>query len=394
MNLIDSLLPGVAESPNIHPMLVHFPAALLPVAFVLAALAWWRYPQLWLSARLVLVFGVLGSLAAGATGLIAQESMPHGPGSLVATHRTFMLVSIGLAISAALLMLSRRLVASRRHQMLALGALGILNGVVVLGADRGALVSLRLREGAPRGADGAPAETAANTKANQGTQGDHDPTTPILPLPAGNAERGRDLWGVLECAGCHGAPEKQEGPGIPPTLEHAGSILQPAWVASYLMKPHRIRWIDENKRPIQRMPDFHLAPDEAADLAAFLAARVSPEKFPTEPVAKPFTAEEVDEGRGLYDQYACKNCHRLDGKGTDFGPPLDGAGDRLEPAFLYALLMKPKAVIPRTPMKDFGLWEEEARSLTAYVSSLRAIPARVSNDTRTPADSSSTAQLR
>ena len=33
--------------------------------------------------------------------------------------------------------------------------------------------------------------------------------------------------------------------------------------------------------------------------------------------------------------------------------------------------MLPKHIVPGTPMKDFGLWEDKARSLTAYPLSLR-----------------------
>lgn len=369
MNLLDKLLPGIAEATSIHPMLVHFPAALLPVAFVLAALAWRRYPQLWLSTRLVLAFGALGSVAAVATGLIAQEGMPHGPGSLVAVHRTFMLIATGLTIAVTLFAFSGRLIDSRRRQLLLLAGLALVNGVVVLGADRGALVSARLGGGGRE--PGVPAGAAEDRAAEVGTTGDGAASS----LPPGDANRGHALWEALECASCHSSEGRKEAPGIPPTLEHAGSMLDPSWTGRYLMDPHRIRWVDENKRPVQRMPDFDLDPQEASDLAEYLAGREATEAYPGEPVATPFTAEEVEEGRGLYDEYACKNCHVLGGAGIAFGPALDGAGDRLQPAYTYALLMKPRAVIPGTPMKDFGLWEEEGRALTAYVTSLRRVSA-------------------
>jgi cytochrome c2 len=57
----------------------------------------------------------------------------------------------------------------------------------------------------------------------------------------------------------------------------------------------------------------------------------------------------------------------IEGSGDAFGPDLDTAGDRLRPGYVYAFLMDPKGIIPHTPMRDFGLWQEEARNLTAYL---------------------------
>lgn len=69
--------------------------------------------------------------------------------------------------------------------------------------------------------------------------------------------------------------------------------------------------------------------------------------------------------------YACNGCHSIAGSGGRVGPALDKVGARLRPAYLYAFLKDPKGIIPGTPMKDFDLWDEEARSLTAYLSTLK-----------------------
>jgi uncharacterized membrane protein len=73
------LIPTPFESaPNLHPMLVHFPVALLPVALLLFALAWWRKNEgLFTATRACVYLGALGALAAAFTGWNAAGSIPH-----------------------------------------------------------------------------------------------------------------------------------------------------------------------------------------------------------------------------------------------------------------------------------------------------------------------------
>jgi uncharacterized membrane protein len=77
--LFANLLPGLAVMDNIHPLLVHFPIALLSLFFLLdlvgsvANKADWRHAASW--------FLYCGAVFAGLTvtaGLIAAGSIPHG----------------------------------------------------------------------------------------------------------------------------------------------------------------------------------------------------------------------------------------------------------------------------------------------------------------------------
>ena len=158
---------------------------------------------------------------------------------------------------------------------------------------------------------------------------------------------------------------------MPPSLTFAGSRLNPAWVSAYLASPTRRRFADTDRRPEARMPDYHLTREETADLAAYLATRTDSAAFPAGLVeAPPLTRQEAVRGRQLFAEYGCLGCHQLGGTGARLGPALDGAGDRLLAPYVYALLRDPQAVIPGTPMKDFRLWDEENRALTAYMMSL------------------------
>lgn len=356
LHALQRLLPGVAAYPSIHPLLVHFPVALMPTALLFAVLSVGPFPRMHSTARLLLFLGTLGMLASAATGLRAQQLLPHGPGTLVSIHRTIMVATGSLAVLLCLFAVRSRRSESKGSRAILTAGLIVVNTFLVLGADRGALVSLRLRTGSVP----LPSAKMEGPSPAQSAMGS-----------AGDSARGGDLYMRLDCASCHGQDSKIEAPGIPPSLEYAGDKLQADWIQAYLLSPHRIRWIDEGKRPVLRMPDFQLLPSEAMDLAAFLSGKTDSTLFPSGPMSSPpLTAEEVAEGRALVEQYACKGCHSIGGVGTEFGPTLDGVGSRLRPAYMYAFLKRPKTVIPGTPMKDLHLWDEEARSIAAYLSTL------------------------
>ena len=87
---MNSILPGLASAPNVHPMLVHFPLALLPVALAVALLTLWRrHTFLDQMARSLVYVGTLGTIVALATGYLATWSMGHdAPGhDLIHIHR-------------------------------------------------------------------------------------------------------------------------------------------------------------------------------------------------------------------------------------------------------------------------------------------------------------------
>jgi cytochrome c2 len=264
----------------------------------------------------------------------------------------------GLALLLSVLAIRWKQESSRWNGRLLIGGLLVLNALIVMGADRGALVALRFRSGLDLALPpvSEPAVPGASEQLSEGV-----------------ASRGRGLYAKLACGNCHGPDRTLEAPGIPPSLKYAGSKLRAPWIIRYLQEPQRIRWLDTDTRPLVRMPDYQLGPSEASDLASFLATQTDSVGFPVRPIeAPPITETEAEEGRGLVAQYACTGCHTIGGSGNRVGPALDDIGSRLRPAYLYAFLMDPKGIIPGTPMKDFGLWHEEARSLTAYLTTLRA----------------------
>ncbi len=139
---MNSILPGLASAPNVHPMLVHFPLALLPVALAVALLTLWRrHAFLDQMAQSLVYVGTLGAIVALATGYLATWSMGHeAPGhDLIHIHRNWMVATtiLAVALSGFLFFTSRR-----PRTFTAAGIIGLACVVVtlILGADRGALL--------------------------------------------------------------------------------------------------------------------------------------------------------------------------------------------------------------------------------------------------------------
>jgi uncharacterized membrane protein len=97
-----ALLPGLRHLQNIHPLIVHFPIALLPGAALLYVLAWlvkkesWAWTGLWL-----LGLGTLGAAAAVASGLYGAEGVMVAPAvrqHLLVNHERIMLGVLGLSV--------------------------------------------------------------------------------------------------------------------------------------------------------------------------------------------------------------------------------------------------------------------------------------------------------
>lgn len=76
------LFPGITGlASNIHPVIVHFPVAFLTAFFFLELIGvLLRREGLRQAASWMLYLGTLGALAAVATGLLAEDSVPHGEG--------------------------------------------------------------------------------------------------------------------------------------------------------------------------------------------------------------------------------------------------------------------------------------------------------------------------
>ncbi len=164
---MENLFPGIQAMQNLHPVFVHLPLGLLPLALVFQAWAVLsRREDIERVARWLLWIGAVAALAAAGTGLLAEESVEHPEAAheVIELHETLMLTTAGLAAGLALLAAIFRKKSRRLIQMVLLVGLLATNIVLVVGADRGAQLVYEFAVGikpqpAPAPAQGAPAAT-------------------------------------------------------------------------------------------------------------------------------------------------------------------------------------------------------------------------------------------
>jgi uncharacterized membrane protein len=132
--------PGAQHLQNIHPLVVHFPIALLCAAALmywlgcLARRESWQWSGLW-----TLVLGVLGASMAVATGLYAAPGVMLAPSvktALLTYHQRIMIAVLILSTALALWAIAARPMPARgRGAFLAM--LVLLVALVAKGADYG-----------------------------------------------------------------------------------------------------------------------------------------------------------------------------------------------------------------------------------------------------------------
>ena len=154
------------------------------------------------------------------------------------------------------------------------------------------------------------------------------------------------------------------------------------WVKTKLKKPDSFR----TERVLDKMPNFHLAPDEIEALVVLLKG-FNGSKIPAN-YRKILSEKEqiIETGRRLVTKYNCRACHNVEGEGGDiqkylkakaqYPPPLDmgdyHVGERIKSLWLFSFLKEPTPVRTwiKVKMPTFFFTDKEVRDLTAYFEAL------------------------
>lgn len=141
--IIPTLLPGLANMDNIHPLLVHFPLAFLTTFFVLdlagtlAKKQHWRNVASWL-----LYFGTIAAVFTVIAGFVAANSVAHGDDvhEIMERHEHFgvSVLSLAILLSAWRVKSGGVIQGGANGFFLMLAAL--LSVLLMLGADLGGLM--------------------------------------------------------------------------------------------------------------------------------------------------------------------------------------------------------------------------------------------------------------
>ena len=138
--MLNAILPGVQHLQNLHPLIVHFPLALLPSAAVVYLAAWWARRERWAWIGLVLLgLGAVSAAVAVATGLYAEGGVMVARSvraNLLEPHEQFMLATLALGAVAAVWALLARPMPRRGRTLFLLLLLVMLAGMIK-GADYG-----------------------------------------------------------------------------------------------------------------------------------------------------------------------------------------------------------------------------------------------------------------
>ncbi len=184
--------------------------------------------------------------------------------------------------------------------------------------------------------------------------------------PAGNAGK---LMTDLACFSCHRI--NGHGGDMAPDLTWEGSSVQRQWLVDFLKNPGTLR-----PALIRRMPRFNLTDGEVNELTDYImTVYQSPAVDRDSMPLGGHSQGEIELGKQLfYGKYSCQGCHIVDTK-TDkgyIGPTLTHVGSRLTAAWIYQWMKNPQALRPGTIEPNRAMSDEEARSLTAFLISLKA----------------------
>jgi uncharacterized membrane protein len=138
-----TLMPGLANIENVHPLLVHFPIALLSVFFLLDLIACLAKKQHWRdAASYFLYFGAVGAIFTVIAGFQAAYSVIHSEvvHEIMERHEHFgiMVLVLSLILSVWRFRSKATITGGANHFFLILS--GLMCGLMMLGADLGGLM--------------------------------------------------------------------------------------------------------------------------------------------------------------------------------------------------------------------------------------------------------------
>ncbi len=191
---------------------------------------------------------------------------------------------------------------------------------------------------------------------------------------------GGEAFAANKCAECH----TTQGPALEktiadqlakkgPELWYAGSKFQQPWLQNWLQDPKPIRPLKYNSLSEENPGDHPvLAAGDAESITQYLMTLTSADVEAG--VIKP---KKNPKGKLIFvKKMPCSGCHQFPGKkfkGGRSAPSLHGAGERLNPDWIYAYLKKTRVFKPVRMMPIFEgiLRDKDMKSVAAYVASFK-----------------------
>lgn len=188
---------------------------------------------------------------------------------------------------------------------------------------------------------------------------------------------GQKLFREMGCTGCHPARGYEDAEKIGPYLRRIAAKVDPSWLVRWVKNPHTYL-------PRTRMPNFMFSEDQAIQIASFLLdqSREESQKW-LETHGAPSGLDHAPEalaakGKEIVEAVGCKGCHGFQenefgavlGKDKDIAPNLMRISSKTDARWIYHWIKNPRDYSPASKMPSLRLEEEEARAVTAYLSTL------------------------
>lgn len=142
-DLLMNVFPGISQMENIHPLIVHFPIALLNAFFIMELLGFvLKKEEMRVAATWMLYLGAIGAFATVSAGLWAAHTVSHTEEehAIMADHRNLGLAVLALAVILSVWRIRVKSAFSFKWQVLHLVLALITITVMAFGADRGGLM--------------------------------------------------------------------------------------------------------------------------------------------------------------------------------------------------------------------------------------------------------------
>lgn len=143
IEIFATVLPGIANLENLHPLFVHFPIAFLLGFVCIEFAACIRHKQQWRElASGLLYLGSISALFTVVAGLFAEESVDHGGNvhAVMEYHELFGFIILGLSVFLSIWRLLAKAQIKAEANILYLILSMFLAICVILGADLGGLM--------------------------------------------------------------------------------------------------------------------------------------------------------------------------------------------------------------------------------------------------------------
>lgn len=184
-------------------------------------------------------------------------------------------------------------------------------------------------------------------------------------FPQATPALGEKIFRSQNCANCHRIDSIAGRTNAAPGLANEASRVTKQWLEGYLRHPTAVRPFGYHPGDGSRMPDFGLSDQEAAEISQSLLGAGSPSGPFATTVLSAFAKRKALSL--VTEKLACLGCHRLGDAGGRIGPDLTNLRTRLQPGYVYRMIIDPRGADPNTVMPRLPLTSDTIELIANFL---------------------------